>query len=88
MEGETDDDEEDGEDDEAAELDGFTADSVDCGDGDPVAGDGACTDDNEITNGSVAEDVVDVGATGVADCSEDGGVVETETIEGDVEEEP
>ena len=66
--GEADDAEEDGEDDEAHQLDGFAADGVDGRDGDPVARDGAGADDDQVADGGVAEDVVDVGAAGVADC--------------------
>ena len=66
--GEADNAEEDGEDDEAHQLDGLAADGVDRRDGDPVARDGAGADDDQVADGGVAEDVVDVGAAGVADC--------------------
>ena len=66
--GEADDAEEDSQDDEAHQLDGFAADGVDGRDGNPVARDGAGADDDQVADGGVAEDVVDVGAAGVADC--------------------
>ena len=85
---EADDDEEDGQDGEAHQLDGFPADGVDGGDGDPVAGDGAGADDDQVANGRVAEDAVDVVTLGVADCAQNNGVIETKTVEGNIEEEP
>ena len=57
---EADDAEEDGEDDETHQLDGFAADGVDGCDSDPVARDGAGADDDQVADGGVAEDVVDV----------------------------
>lgn len=86
--GETDDDEDDGEHDEAHELDGFAAEGVDGGNGDPVTRDSAGADDDEVTDSGVVEDFVDGVAGGVADGGQDDRVVERDTVESDVEEEP
>lgn len=69
-------------------MDGFAAHSVDGGNRDPVTGDGAGADNDQVANGGVAEDAVDVVTLGVADCAQDDGIIETETVKGDVEEEP
>lgn len=79
--GEADDDEDDGQDAEAAELDWFAADEVHRGDGHPVSGDGAGADQNEIADGVAVEVFVDVAAAGPADGAEDDGVVQTEAVE-------
>lgn len=86
--GKTDDDEDDGEDEETHELDGLAAEGVDGRHGDPVPGDGTGADDDQVTNGGVVKDLVHVVALGVANGRQDDGVVETETVKGDVEEEP
>lgn len=81
-------DEDDGEEGEAHELNGLATDGVDESDGDPVAWDGAGADDDEVADGGVVEDFVDGVAAGVADGSQDDAVVERDTVEGDIEEEP
>ena len=86
--GEADDAEEDGQHDEAHELDGFAANGVDRGDGDPVPRDGAGADEDQVADSGLAEGFVDVGTGGVADGGEDGGVVQAQAVEGHVEEEP
>ena len=82
--GESDDAEEDGQHDETHELNRLAADSVDCCDCDPVSGDGTGADDDQVTNSSVAEDMVDVGAAGVSDSGKNDGVVQAETVEGNI----
>ena len=79
--GEADDDKDDGQDAEAAELDGFAADEIHRGDGHPVSGDGTGADQNEIADGVAVEVFVDVAAAGPADGAEDDGVVQTEAVE-------
>ncbi|KAH9822789.1 dnaJ homolog-like protein subfamily C member 21 [Teratosphaeria destructans] len=86
--GEAPDAEEEGEDDEAGELDGLAADDVDEGDGEPVPGDGAGADQDDVADGGAVEHLVDVGAARVADGGQDGGVVEGDAVEGHVEHEP
>jgi len=80
VECETDHDEEDREHGEAHELDGLAAEGVDGGDGYPVAGNGTGADEDQISDGVVVEDLIHVLlTTGVTDCGQDDGVVETET---------
>ncbi len=78
---ESNDNEEDGQDSEASELDRFAADGVDGRHGHPVAGDGTGADDDQVANSGVAEDLIDVVALGVADGLKNDGVVETKAIE-------
>ena len=85
---ETHDAEDDGEQDETHELDGLATDGVDKRNSDPVTGDGTSTDDDDVTNGSAVENLVHVGATAVANSGENDRAVETETVVGNVEEEP
>ncbi len=86
--GKADDDEEDGEDGETHELDGLSADGIHGGDGDPITRNGTGQSDDEVANGGVVEDMIHILAAGVADRGEDDGVVETETVESDIQEEP
>ena len=88
--GETHDHEEDGEDAEAHELNRLAAKDVDGEDGDPVAGDGTGEDDDHVADSGVVEDLVGVlgAGGGVADDFEDGGVVERDTIVGNIKEAP
>lgn len=79
--GETNDDKNNGQDDEADQLDGLAADGVDGGDRHPVAGDGTRTDQDQVTDGVLVEDLVDVLAAAPADSTQDDGVVETKTVE-------
>lgn len=88
--GETHDDEEDGQDGETTHLNGLAAESVNGSDGNPVSGDGTGKDNDNVADGSVVQEVVDIGVAlgGVANDLEDGGVVQGETVEGNVEAEP
>lgn len=52
--------EEDGENDEAHKLDGPAADSIDGGNGDPVAGDCASADQDDVPDRNVVEKLEDV----------------------------
>jgi hypothetical protein len=109
LEGEADDAEEESEEKEASELDGFAADGVHEGDGDPVTGDGAGADEDEVANGVFVEDVVNVArnkgvrvgvglrrgcegwnlrSTSPTYCGQDDGIIETESVEGDIQHEP
>lgn len=86
--GEADDDKDDGEDGEAHELDGLAADGVNRRHRDPVAWDGAGADNDQIADGGVVEDLIHVVTLGVANGGQNDGVVEPETVESNVEEEP
>jgi hypothetical protein len=79
-----DDDENDGQKDETHKLDGLAADSIDGGHGDPVARNGASANNDQITNGRVAENVVDIITLGIANGLENDRVVETKTVESDI----
>jgi len=86
--GESDDDEEYGEHGEAHELNGLAANGIDGCNGDPVTGDSTGENENEISNSVLAVDLVHVGSTSPSDGRENDGVVERETIVGDIKEEP
>ena len=81
--------EEDGQQGEAHELDWLAADGIAEGNGDPVAGDGTCADKDDVADCDVHVVVVDVDGVGAeANGGEDGRVVQTNTVEGDIQEEP
>ena len=82
--GEADDAEEDGEHGKTHELDGLASDRVHRGDGDPVTGNGTGADDDDVTDSGVVEKLVDIGSGGVSDGRENDGVVERQTVEGDL----
>jgi hypothetical protein len=78
-------DEKNSEDGEASKLKGLTSNSVDGCNSEPVTGDGTGADENGITGRDVVKLVVEVGAATVSDRLEDGGRVETKTVESNVE---
>lgn len=80
--------EEDGEEDEPDELEGLAADGVDGSNGEPVAGDGTSADENAVTSSEVVKLRIDSLAATVANRSQDGRRVETETVESNIEEQP
>lgn len=80
--------EQNGQDDEAAHLDWLATNSIHSGCGDPVTRYCACTDEDEIADGDVVEDAVNTVAFGISDRLKDRCVVETDTIESHVKEEP
>ena len=65
--GESNDTEENGEDGESHKLDRFATDGVDGGHSNPIARNGPGADDDQVSDGSVVEDVVHGLATGVSD---------------------
>ena len=85
---ETEDAEEDGEESETHDLDGLATDSVNKSDGDPVTRDGTGADDDQVTDSVVVVDLVHVLTTGVTNSGENDRVVERDTVESNVEEEP
>lgn len=85
---ETENAEEDGEQSETHKLDRLAANGVNKGNSDPVTGDGTSADDDQVTDSGVVVSLVHVGTTTVADSRENDRVVERDTIESDIEEEP
>jgi hypothetical protein len=90
--GETHDSEQDGQDDETAELDGLAANGVNGSNRDPVSRDGTGQNDNQVTNGGVVEELVDVAdglaAGGETNDLENLSIVQGETVESDIQAEP
>jgi len=84
----TDDDEENGEYTEAHDLNWLSANGIDSSDRDPVTWDGTSTNQNQITNGRLAEDLIHVGTARPADSRQNDGIIKGETVVGDIEEEP
>ena len=82
--GETNDNEDDGEEDEAHQLNWLTADGIDSGNGDPVTWDGASADDDQVADSSVVQHFPHGVTFGVADGLENDGVIETETVESNI----
>lgn len=81
---ETDDAEDDGEEEEAEDLDRLATNGVDGGHRSPVSGNAAGTVEDEVANGGLPEHRVDGLAIGEADGVEDDGIVQTEAIEGQI----
>jgi|TARA_R110002003_G_scaffold52_13_gene4446 hypothetical protein len=79
--GETPNTKEDGEQDEADELEGLAADGVNSGNGEPVAWNGASANQDAVSCGKVVELVVDSCAATVPNGLEDSSGIQTETIE-------
>jgi hypothetical protein len=79
--GESDNDENNSQQDEASQLDWFATQSVYGSNGDPVPRDSACTDQDEIADCRIVEDLVDVLAASISNGSEDDRVVQTKTVE-------
>src|SRR5690242_2192040 len=88
MVGETPDDEQNGKHDEADKLKDLAADSVNCRNCQPVTRNGTSTDEDAVTSSQVVELVVDGRTTTIANSLENSGRVQTETVEGDIEQEP
>lgn len=78
----------DGQEDKAHHLNGLAADCVNGCDSHPISRDGACTDEDEIADGRVVEDVVHVRTPGIANGGEDDRVIQTQAVECHIEEEP
>lgn len=77
-------DEEDGENDEAHKLDGPAADGIDGGNGDPVAGDCASADQDDVPDRNVVEKLVDVLAARIPNSGQNDGVVQSKAVESDL----
>lgn len=85
---ETEDAEEDGKEGEAHKLNRLAANGVNESNSDPVTRNGTSTDDDQVTDSVVVVSLVHVLATRVTDSTENDTVVERDTIESDIEEEP
>mgnify|MGYP006900024593 CR=1 FL=1 len=79
--GETDDDEEDGQHDEAHQLDRLTAEGINRSDGNPVSGDGTGADQNQVADGGPVEVFVDVFPSSPSDSRQDDAVVQSKAVE-------
>jgi hypothetical protein len=84
LEGESPDDEQDGQEDEANELQGLAADSVKGSDREPVTRDGTSADENAVTGSKVKELMVDGKTVSVTDGLEDSGGIQAKTVKRDV----
>lgn len=80
--------EDDGENRETTELDRFTTDGIASGDRDPVTRNGTSTDQDQVAGSDVEQSFVGVGAFAIANGLKNSGVVETDTVERNIEEEP
>lgn len=80
--------EDDGENRETAELDRFTTDGIASSDRDPVTGNGTGTDQDQVARSNVEESFVGVGTLAIANGCKNRSVIETNTVESDIEEEP
>lgn len=85
---ETPDQEQNSEHDETNELENLATDRVDGRNSQPVSGNGTGADEDAVSSGQVVELVVDSSATSVANGLEDSAGVQSETVEGDIEQEP
>ena len=78
--GKADDDENDGKEGKAHKLDGLAANGIYRRYSDPVARYGASTDEDEIANGGVIENLVHVGSLGITNGLQDDRVVQSKPI--------
>lgn len=87
--GETQDTEKDAGHDETNDLDLDTAETLNGEDGDPVTGDGTQENNDDLTNSGVPDGLESITLDGrEVDRGQNEGVVETNTVEGDIESEP
>ena len=82
--GEADNDEYDGQQSEAHQLDGLPAYDIDESDCNPVAGDRTGADNDQVADSGVVEDLVHAVALRVADGAEDDGIIEAKPVEGNL----
>lgn len=73
---------------ESHDLDGFSANGVDEGDSDPVSRNSTSANEDEVTDSSIVVNVVNILTTSVAELCKNHGVVQTDSIECNIEEEP
>lgn len=82
--GEAEDKEEDGEHDEAGELERLPTNSIDGGNSQPVTWDGTGANQDTVTSGEVVQLVIDSLATSIADGCKDSGGVQSQTVKGNL----
>jgi hypothetical protein len=82
--GESPDDEQNGQEDEADELQGLAADCVNGSNREPVTRDGSSADEDAVTSSKVEKFVVDGSTATVADGLKDSGGIQTKTVESDI----
>lgn len=88
VESKTNDNEENGEDNETTKLNRLSSNCIDSRHGHPVTWNSSSTNQNQITNGCISENVVDIWTSSIANGCQNGSIVQTKTIESDVKEEP
>ena len=81
LEGKSDDNKQNGQNDEAGQLDRLAADRINGSNCDPVTGDGTSADQDKVSNGIAVEGLVHILSTSPADCAQNDGVVETKAVE-------
>lgn len=84
----TNDAEDSGQGNETTKLNGLAANDIKSGNREPVTGNGTSAGNDNVTDGSVVQVVVDVLLTGVANGLENDGVVKTKPVVGNVKHEP
>ncbi len=82
--GEAYDNEDDGQENEPAHLDRFSADRINGGNSDPVTGNGTGANNDQIADSTAVEDLENVVTLGESDSRQDDGIVQTKTIKGDL----
>lgn len=85
---EADDDENDRQKSKSHELNWFPTNGIDCGDGDPVTWDSTCANNDQIADSGIAENVIHGSTLRITNGTENDRVVETKTVEGDIQKEP
>ena len=88
MVGKANNDEDNSEKRESHKLDRFFVYGINECDCDPVARDGTRTDNDQVADCSVVENLVHVGTFGVSDSLQNDGVIQAKTIKGHIQEEP
>ncbi|EEQ40781.1 conserved hypothetical protein [Clavispora lusitaniae ATCC 42720] len=86
--GETKDNENDSQDDETTQSNWLSADGINGSNGEPVTRQRTGTNQNQVTNSSVVQTLVDVLGRGVTDSLQDNSSVQTQTVVGNIQKEP
>jgi len=94
---------EDSKDSETTKLNGFTTNGIDSSDGEPVTWNGTSHDENNVTNGVLVENLIDITemvsevhvklkiylpSSAISNSSENNGIVQRDTVESNVKEKP
>jgi hypothetical protein len=81
-------DEENGEDDETSKLNGLTSNGINGCHCRPVPGNSSSRDENAISSSEVVKDLIHSWSSTISNRGENSGTIQTEAIEGNIEEEP